>query len=212
MYCKNCKTEFNGNYCYNCGQRAVKMRPVLKNIFKDTVDNYITLDKGLFYLVVELFKRPGELAADYISGERKKYFNPVKFIFLIVAIATFVTIRYKLLGPKGGVMNTEALFDLPDYDNLYSEFIYRFFNIIRLISVPLLALVTYLLFKKSNYNYTENIILNCFVLGERILIYILFTPLYILFREHWGDSRRSLSVYCIGIHGMGLYSIFQTPE
>ncbi|MBV6477580.1 MAG: hypothetical protein HGGPFJEG_00319 [Ignavibacteria bacterium] len=164
MYCKNCKTEFEGNYCSNCGQKAVTSRPVLKNIIKDTLDNYITLEKGLFYLIIELFKRPGQLTADYISGKRKKYFNPVKFIFITVTLVTIITIKNQLLGPKRGIIDTEPSFDLPDYYNEYSSFVYRFFNIIRLVSIPLMSAVTYLLFKKSVYSYTENIVLNCFVL------------------------------------------------
>ena len=82
-------------------------------------------------------------------------------------------------------MDTEPSLDLPDYYNEYSLFVYRFFNIIRLASVPLMSAVTFWFFKKSGYSYTENIILNCFVLGQRIIIFILFTPLYILFRDHW---------------------------
>jgi hypothetical protein len=74
-----------------------------------------------------------------------------------------------------------------------TEIATRFFNLIILLSVPISAFFSWLLFKKKSFNFAENLILHAYLGGFRTVFFILlFTPLVVWFPEYY---YRVLSVY-----------------
>lgn len=185
MICKNCGNDFEGNFCNQCGQNIVSGRFKLKEISHNFFHAFTHLDRGILFLVKELFFRPGIVAKEYLEGKRKKYFNPLQFLILGVAITTFIAINYSLFGPQ---VNPETIPDLTPqqkYGLQFNNFIYKYFNLIIFLSVPIMALYSRIVFKKSGYNYAENLIFNTFIAGERNIIYLLLTPFFYFFKSYW---------------------------
>jgi hypothetical protein len=188
MKCKNCGNEFEGKYCNNCGQRADLHRFTLKHALHDFIHTFTHVDSGLFFLMKELFIRPGVVAKEYIEGRRKKYFNPIQYLILGVALSTFLLVQYNLMGPVSGDFKPEAYSQLNDSAKMFlqfKEFIYKYFNLLLFIAVPVMALFSRLFYRSSGYNYAENVIMNVFLAGQRTLIFILLAPFLFLFRNHW---------------------------
>jgi hypothetical protein len=182
MICKNCGNAFEGKFCNVCGQKADVHRFTFKHALEEFFHTFTHVDSGILFLIKELFKRPGTVAREYIEGRRKKYFSPAQYLVLAVAAATFLTIWLEIIPVR------EAPPHLPEaqrYSILYSNFMTKYFNIVLFISVPLTAFFSWLLYKKSGFNYSENIILNTFLSAQRTLMYILLIPVIYLLKDTW---------------------------
>lgn len=195
MICKNCESEFEGKFCSNCGQKHVEGRFNLKELLHNFFHAFTHIDSGILYLIKELFFRPGIVSNEYIIGKRKKYFNPLQFLIITVAVSTFIAVNYNLFGPK---INPDLIKNITERERfflLFNNFIYKYFNLIIFFSVPVLALYTKLFFRSSGYNFSEYLIFNTFISGERTVFYILLTPVLYLFMHQWYII---IGVYYIG--------------
>jgi Protein of unknown function (DUF3667) len=210
MICKNCGNGFEGNFCNNCGQKAVVNRFTLKHAFHDFLHSFTHIDRGILFLIKELFLRPGIVAKEYIEGKRKKYFNPYQYLLITVAVATFLSVNYHLMGPKADANVLGS--GVQNFGLQYNAFIYKYFNLMQLFSVPLLAFFSWLFYKRSGYNYAENLVLNTFLGAQRTLIYILLAPFLYFFSHHWYIT---IGIYYAGwlvYYGWAFVQFFQQKK
>lgn len=113
LRCHNCDTEFTGNFCPICGQRAEVGRVGWKSI-KDNIAILWGLDSRSFtYTLVQLLGRPGYLVRDYISGHRQVSFPPVK---MLVIVSLFVAIIESVFHEKNDVLGIK--FNVQEVDNI----------------------------------------------------------------------------------------------
>jgi hypothetical protein len=134
----------------------------------------------------ELLIRPGKVAREYIEGRRKKYFSPMQFLILGVAVSTFITINFGIIGLRE--LPPELYSTLTGREKFFlqfNNFIYTYFNITLFAGVPIMAAFSRLVYAKSGYNYAEHFIFNTFIAGERSLFYVILSPLMYLYREKW---------------------------
>lgn len=181
--CKNCENALPSEvkFCPNCGQAAHTHRLDMHHILHDLIHVFIHADKGFLYLTKELALQPGIVVKEYVAGKRKKYFNPFSYLVLTIAVSAFLTSYFHLLES-----------DL-QHQNPVSALITKNINLIFLVSVPVMALFTRLLFYRGGYNYAEHLTLQAYMGGFRVFFFILiFTPLVIFFRQYYFSA---LSVY-----------------
>ncbi len=158
--CLNCEKETQGNYCSNCGQSTSIHRFSLKHFFvHDFVHGIFHFDKGFIFTIRELFTQPGHSIREYIQGKRVKYFNCFSTIILVL------TIEYFFLK----LFHVDAKVFLTDYTGLY-KFQKDYSKFVPFIAIPFYALCSYLIFRKSQQNYTENLVLNTYLVGGWMLI------------------------------------------
>ncbi|MEM6842955.1 MAG: DUF3667 domain-containing protein [Bacteroidota bacterium] len=132
----------------------------------------LSWDKGIFFTIKELLIRPGEAIHKYLAGERKRYSNPIRFLVLVTTIASFITIKLdlfrRLLSENSSPSN--------EGDQQFVQdmilFLYQYYNIIMFLSVPLLAVLTYLFFRRWGYNYAEHLTLSAFLSAEYMVLYL----------------------------------------
>src|SRR5687768_4468983 len=91
MNCKNCGSEVNGKFCSSCGQKKDIHPITIKNVMHDFLHALTHADKGFLLTLKSVFTRPGVVAREYIEGKRKKYFNPLSFLVIIMAISAIVS-------------------------------------------------------------------------------------------------------------------------
>lgn len=95
--CKNCDTEFEGNYCFNCSQAAAaNERLRFTNTIEDFFDNTFNLHKGFFFTFWKLIINPREVLSSYIQGSQKKihesytlFCNCFSFCWIFSILAKF---------------------------------------------------------------------------------------------------------------------------
>ena len=59
-----------------------------------------------------------------------------------------------------------------------SEWIAQHYAILALLQIPIFTIGTYLCFRKSGYNFVEHLIINTFLVGQRLILHIITFPLY----------------------------------
>lgn len=163
--CLNCNENISRNYCDNCGQKASTHRFSLEHFFlHDFVHGIFHLDKGFLFTIKELFTRPGHSIREYIQGKRASHFNYFTTLILLLTIGYFLSkvAKVELIelyeGSMDGLMKV-----LKDYS-----------KITIFLGLPVYALSSYVLFKKSKQNYTENLVINLFMLcGSLVISFVL---------------------------------------
>lgn len=180
--CKNCKNEFQGNYCFHCGQSLTfNKRLKLGSVVSDFFDNTFNLHKGFFYTFWMLIVFPGTILGEYIEGIRKKYTNPTRY--LVIALAGLAASQYWADANEaiskadfGGftflseqLNNSMASWDF--------KLITEWTLLGNLLEALLLPFGFYWLFRKSKYNYAELLTVSFYLVANSIFITILFVGL-----------------------------------
>ncbi|MDC8024965.1 DUF3667 domain-containing protein [Elizabethkingia anophelis] len=153
--CLNCNEELVGKYCNNCSQPASTHRFYLSHVFKhDFVHGIFHFDKGFFFTIKELFTRPGHSIREYVQGKRVKHFNYFATVLLLLTIIYFVK--------KWAKIESSDLFDTNVKGLLKVQKDYS--KITVFLNIPIIAFISFLLFQRSKQNYTENLVLNMYLL------------------------------------------------
>lgn len=84
--CKNCKAEFTGKYCFNCGQEANTKRLSWGSVMNNIFGGITNIARGFGFTILELFTRPGYMINDFIHGKRVIYAKPFQMLFVLAAI------------------------------------------------------------------------------------------------------------------------------
>jgi hypothetical protein len=162
--CPACKIADSGNLCSNCGEVLQPQRITFGKLLKDIPDIF-DLEYGLLYTIRTFFTRPGHEIREYFAGDRQKHYKPIKFILFIGGLVTFLMVGSDIRGVGGNSAN-----DL----NAQWE------SAIMIFQFPIIALCTWLIFKKRKYNFGEHLVANAFLIGEVIVYKIILFPLYLV--------------------------------
>lgn len=179
--CKNCQQMHQDNFCSHCGQKTKTVR-LNWNYIKDEA-NYTLLhfNKGLLFTIKELFTRPGDTIREFIDGKRINHYKPLLLVFVLAGVSGFLSLQ----------MDMNAMMDMhkgnPNLNSkvmtAYSEMMHKMFAhyaFLEILALPLVSFVSWLSFKKWGYNYIENIIINCFATGQRLVFSITCILIYMI--------------------------------
>ena len=153
---------------------------MFKDIVNDFFDNAFNIHKGLFYTFWSLIVNPGMVGRSYISGQRKRFTNPVRYLIIAVAIQAFFD--YWFLNPE--------LTEQPDFVNFsflsesvnnnmaqWNHVLATKYSLIHNLSMILVFPAAFLiLFKNLKYNFTELLAVNFYYFSTGLIL-TLFTIL-----------------------------------
>jgi len=167
MNCGNCdeKLESSYSFCPNCGQNTHQNRLNFEQLLTDLWKAFADTDQGILITVKQLVYRPGFLARDYINGKRKTYFNPFKYLVLMLAIALFFILKL-----------VPFMVDFTDNElanNQVLQFAFRNLNTFILLMCPLYAVLMRLFFWDRKTNFVEILAFSAFLNGQIMLFYML---------------------------------------
>jgi len=187
MICKNCKQNFDGHFCNNCGQSSKVRKVDFKYLLDEISNSVFQVNRGILFTVKELFIRPGHSIREFLAGKRIQHFKPLSYILLLSAIYVLITF---LIGKKtylGDSLSgmTSAINDNGSelaitgdiLNGLSNNFAYA-----TLLLLPFFSLASYISFIKTKYNYFEHLILNFYIAGQQIIIYLIFALLFFFFK------------------------------
>ncbi|PZO28178.1 MAG: hypothetical protein DCF13_09570 [Flavobacteriaceae bacterium] len=170
--CKNCETLITGNFCSNCGQKKYK-RIDRKYLIDELQYTVLHTNKGFFYSVKKILRNPGKTAKEFIEGSRVNHYKPILLTFLLSGISTFIS--FKFLDTTRIMKEYYTSLKMPDTaSNNLMTFLSSYNSLIMLISIPVISIITYLLFRKWKTNYYEHIIMNAYIQCFYSLFNILF--------------------------------------
>ncbi|MEL6534496.1 MAG: DUF3667 domain-containing protein [Bacteroidota bacterium] len=179
--CKNCGTNFAGNFCPNCGQKATVGRITLRKSIKEAADNFFNLNRGLLPTVRDLLIRPGSMLSGYLDGKRKRYLHPVRMILAVLAVSYLI---FFVLIPDGWMMQVQTSTDDPEaaafaqkFGEFFSDQMSKNYTLYTLSSLPFLAIWYRIFFRKNGYNSGEYITVLTYVTGIVTILPAPFLPL-----------------------------------
>ena len=181
--CKNCENSFEGKYCPSCSQKADTHRFTIKHFAHEFFHAFTHADKGIFFLMKELFIRPGAVAREFNAGKRKKYFNPITYLLLVMALQIY-------LSQKTGIntyyveevqRQTQVEMVSPDaeYDKTVElmktveQQILEHSKIVNFLFLPIMAVFTWMMFRRAGSNYAEVLVFDVLWMAQILLIYII---------------------------------------
>ena len=178
--CQNCGHHYADAFCSHCGQKTAH-RITLKHIGHDLVHAFTHADKGFFFLLKQLFIRPGVVAREYIvEGKRKKYFNPFQYLLIIGSIGVIIAVNTHLFEKSMALDTTATAIEKDNQIAGIASLFSKYYNFILLINIPFLALGSYWVFKKHKFNYAEHLTLNTFFVAQvAIFNYVGMLMIYI---------------------------------
>lgn len=168
--CTKCGSEFQGNYCPNCGHPK-KIERIDGRYILSEIGSVLNFQKGILYTIKELLIRPGQNVRAFISEDRNRLVKPIMFILITSLIYTlFVEIfhfndgyvKYNFDDLQGSSLG------------MIFQWIKEHYGYSNLIMAVFIAIWIKVLFRKYRYNFYEILILLCFVMGMGMLMFAVF--------------------------------------
>ena len=111
--CENCGAALNAPYCAQCGQKAVSLNHPALALLRDVLDGFFSVDGKFWRTVVNLYRRPGQTARDFLDGRRALQSPPVRLY--VIAALVFV-LGFQLSGIALIGIETERGADFSELD------------------------------------------------------------------------------------------------
>ena len=176
MNCKTCDFQLDNTaqYCSGCGAKIVHDRLSLKGTWEEFVGPFFSWDNNFWRTFFGLFTNPKDVLEAYISGARKKYFQPFSYIILYATIAVFfyksfpmeIIMDYSEGFTKGYNSNPSGNVPKIDMDGFmkgYMESLMSYYNFFVLLLIPIYALTSYIIFNKRGHNFFEHLVFNSYL-------------------------------------------------
>lgn len=180
--CRNCGTVFVGNFCNNCGQNADVHRFNFAYLLKETFTSSLDIENGFFATIKTLSLNPGNAIRDYVNGKRLSLAVPVRYLIIMGTLATFLSIKYKIYVDYAS--DKTWIEDLLKIDHGFWVYAAEFNTVVNILAVPVFAFFTWLFFRPKGFNYSENFILNTYIVGQQLFLFLFFFPFIEIFLSH----------------------------
>ena len=143
---------------------------------KNEVLCHFYFEKGLLFTFYHMLKQPEKLISIYLDGNRKKVFNPFRYLLFGVAATTLILLSHPSftkmienlqMSSMDDYQVIEQQMNIPLWDIMMrmQEIYMSYQNIVIIISIPVVSLITWKFFRNHSFNYAENMAINSFVYG-----------------------------------------------
>lgn len=210
-YCKNCKSEINGNFCSQCGQSTKTNKINLHFFWHDIQHGLFHFDKGILFSIKELFTRPGLSVKEFIDGQRVKHFKPLSLVILLAGVYGFLTHYFdiNMLSNNFHITGSGEQFNqAKETLEKMSEWISQHYAVLVLFQIPIFGLGTYIAFKKTGYNFIEHLVINSYIAAQKLIIRLIAFPLFYWFNNST-DLKTIARISDIIGYLAGIWTLFQ---
>ncbi len=209
--CKNCGNHYRGLFCNECGQKNITERNTVKH-FLEIAFNSFDLNRGVIFTAVSLFKNPGKLINDYISGKTKPYYNPLSYLLIIASIYALLMIGFNIFDTS-----FEEMSEILGHDEKQTQFqseinvyIKKYLSFISVLILPFYSLLSRWVLKKFKLNYAEHLVLNTYFIAQYLLIFTLLILVFVLFPSIIKFAMPMGLIVFVAYFTYGIKSVFNT--
>lgn len=178
--CLNCQYPVivEGQYCHHCGAKIVRKRLTLWTFFAQLGQTVFNTDSSIWRTLGELCYAPGRVCRGYLKGVRKRYLMPVAYLFFMASLYGL-----GILLSKGEVRYFHEDFALgfTNYgdsgmeEEEIAERLRPLALTFILLSIPLLALISRLVYRRAGYNFAEHLVVSTYYMTQLLLFNLLFS-------------------------------------
>jgi hypothetical protein len=174
------------NYKKQDLEHPIAGRITLGGLFHEAFHLFTHLDRGFLLTAKQLLVAPGAMQRSYIAGDRSRHQKPFSMFFICATIAALT--RYWIFSIL--IKNH----DLPNTSEV--AFIRDYMVVFHVALLPLYALITWLFFKRSGYNYAEFGVMNLYTMSF-LFIMVSFISLFKLIWPMIDTARIELPIYAV---------------
>lgn len=182
--CKNCGESAQFNYCSNCGQSTETGRINFRYLSHEVQHSVLHVDRGILYTIKELLIKPGYIIKNYLDGKRVDYFKPFAFIFILGTIYGLI-VHFLNVSPEKEMIPNGVSAEFSKSVETTIEWVYGHFSLVMLGFTFIAALSSYLVFRKSGYNYFEHLVMYSYIVGIMMFFQIISHILYYTLPVFW---------------------------
>ncbi len=179
--CLNCQRPVivEGQYCHHCGAKIVRKRLTLWGFFALIGQIVFNVDSSVWRTVGGLCYAPGKVCRGYIQGVRKRYLMPMAYLFFIASLYGLA-----ILLSKGEVnyFHEDIALGFISHDEgagLKEEEVERQLRPLALtfilLSIPLIALVSRLVYRRAGYNFAEHLVISLYYMAQLLLFNLVYS-------------------------------------
>jgi len=181
--CKNCSNplEADDSFCSKCGAKMVTERLTFKHFSEEFSERFLNVDNTFFKTFLHLFIKPDKVIGAYLNGVRKKYLPAVSYFTIALTLSGFQIFIIKRFFPEALDISVILQENNP-IDVSSVEWIYDYFSLLTLLTLPLYAVLSHLTFYTlKKYNYVEQLTIMTYVFSHYSITSILITLPSIIF-------------------------------
>src|SRR5690606_11936503 len=106
------------------------------------------MNKGFFYSIKKILRSPGKTAREFLEGNRVNHYKPLLLVFVVSGISAFLT-NFFISHPEEIIAKYYEMnaIKMPFDVRSFYAFIFKYQAIMMLVTVPFIALFTWLFFK-----------------------------------------------------------------
>jgi len=176
-YCSLCQNNVpKGSFCPGCGIHNKGEKSTLNTIFKNSISQVFSVEKGLIHNFRATFLKPNDVVWSYYYGIRNKYASPGKFLLYTL----FILGTIFLIDPEFGAVN--VIVDGESTNSLTGTKLFIVFII------PFLSLTSKIVFWRNN-GFAIHVISVVYIFLPRfVIVAILITILNFWLGQHWSQA------------------------
>ncbi|HET6804827.1 MAG TPA: DUF3667 domain-containing protein [Frateuria sp.] len=107
LYCANCTTPLEGEFCHHCGQSVHSVLKPVHHMLEDGMDMFLHVDGRILHTLPPLLAKPGFLTLEYFAGRRQRYVAPFRVMFVLCLMAFFAA--HLAVGERPMVFGDDAV-------------------------------------------------------------------------------------------------------
>jgi len=152
--------------CDTCNARLRPQRLSLIYMMHRLKEDVFGADRGLFLTIRHLFTRPQTVASAFIKGDDLRYYSPIKYFVLMLAVSFFIAndspLDYSmaLFISNKGLASREAA----------TAFIANWNALLYLPMLLLIAVATRGFFRAAKLNYSEHLVIVAYGWSQMVLL------------------------------------------
>ena len=197
--CHNCGHMLDGQFCSRCGQKHIPSRLTVKSLAVSAFASFLDVDSAIWKTLRELVRNPGQVAINYIGGQRYSYLNPVKFcltaftlyLAVLVMTGTLAELATSAAQPPAEVATSA---NQAEIGSVIKSVFQDYANIVTFIVIPIFALVVRWQFWRARRNYAETLSFVCFVSGLSYLVGLICILALYLFDIHTNGPKNIVAL------------------
>jgi hypothetical protein len=189
--CLNCDTSLTDKFCGHCGQPASTHRLSLGHLLHEIPHSIWHIDKGIFYTLRELLRRPGATILGYMHGQRARHFAPLSLLLLVTGVSSFLATKMHI-GEMAQNINPDAVAELRDAQAHATDSVIRAIGWLYVASAPFIALFARRVLRRSGLNLAEMLVAVLYVTAAGNLLSLLLLPGY--YWAHTGARYATVSL------------------
>lgn len=154
------------SHCDNCGVRKRPGRLSLSYMLHRLREDLLGAERGLLLTVVHLFTRPQKVVSGFIQGDELRYYSPIKYFVVMLALSLIMPNDSVLDDFIVGVITSIGVVDKESTRN----FVMDWNAVVYLPMLIMLALSTRAFFRDKAYNFAENLVVAAYGWSQMVLI------------------------------------------